>query len=78
MNAKKEWGCLIRKKVFVLQGENGFFRRDRDKRPAAGKKKKPKLNMRNGNILPWFKFQVPTPKSKEMNTTARFCGVGVI
>ena len=30
-------------------------------------KKKPKLNMRNGNILPWFKFQVPTPKSKEMN-----------
>ena len=23
--------------------------------------------MRNGNILPWFKFQVPTPKSKEMN-----------
>ena len=40
MNAKKEWGCLIRKKVFVLQGENGFFRRDRDKRPAAEKKKK--------------------------------------
>ena len=66
MNAKKEWGCLIRKKVFVLQGENGFFRRDRDKRPAAGKKN-PKLNKRNGNILPWFKSQVPTLKSKEMN-----------
>ena len=48
MNAKKEWGCLIRKKVFALQGENGFFRRDRDKL-LAPEKKTPKLNMRNAN-----------------------------
>jgi len=25
MNAKKEWGCLIRKKFFVLQGEMAFL-----------------------------------------------------
>jgi hypothetical protein len=50
-----------------------------DRQPK--KKKKPKLNMRNGNILPWFKFQVPTPKSKEMNYDCmllRGVGGGVI